>query len=284
MSISARSGDGLAMRGKRASARSDAISSELELTASVGCLRLAGSRAPAVVSRTGGIPTQAETPASDAGTPRHLGGRLLTRHSAARTIAFVSKYIRETEKNLERIFSAADSSNALLCFDEADALFGKRSEVSDSHERYANIEVAYLLQRLEQYPGAVILATNFRRNIDDAFVRRLDFVIDFPFIVLAGAGLSYQTSGPVDVRTYAIGVDELLWRGPVADLGARLPRGGPRRRRGRPRLPGATSSSSPAARSATAHSPPSGLPTRPPGSRCAISFARSPRSTASRAG
>jgi AAA+ superfamily predicted ATPase len=93
----------------------------------------------------------------------------------------VSKYIGETEKNLERIFSAADGSNAILFFDEADALFGKRSEVSDSHDRYANIEVAYLLQRMELYPGAVILATNFRRNIDDAFVRRLDFVVDFPF-------------------------------------------------------------------------------------------------------
>jgi adenylate kinase family enzyme len=93
----------------------------------------------------------------------------------------VSKYIGETEKNLERIFSAADGSNAILFFDEADALFGKRSEVSDSHDRYANIEVSYLLQRMEQYPGAVILATNFRRNIDEAFARRLDFVIDFPF-------------------------------------------------------------------------------------------------------
>jgi len=93
----------------------------------------------------------------------------------------VSKYIGETEKNLERIFTAAEGSNAILFFDEADALFGKRSEVSDSHDRYANIEVAYLLQRMEGYPGAVILATNFRRNIDDAFVRRLDFVIDFPF-------------------------------------------------------------------------------------------------------
>ncbi len=93
----------------------------------------------------------------------------------------VSKYIGETEKNLDRIFSAADGSNAILFFDEADALFGKRSEVSDSHDRYANIEVAYLLQKMEQYAGAVILATNFRRNIDDAFVRRLDFVIDFPF-------------------------------------------------------------------------------------------------------
>jgi ATPase family associated with various cellular activities (AAA) len=93
----------------------------------------------------------------------------------------VSKYIGETEKNLEAIFAAADGSNAILFFDEADALFGKRSEVSDAHDRYANIEVAYLLQRMEAYPGAVILATNFKRNIDDAFIRRLDFVIDFPF-------------------------------------------------------------------------------------------------------
>jgi hypothetical protein len=93
----------------------------------------------------------------------------------------VSKYIGETEKNLERIFAAADGSNAILFFDEADALFGKRSEVSDSHDRYANIEVAYLLQRMDAYPGAVILATNFKRNIDDAFIRRLDFVVDFPF-------------------------------------------------------------------------------------------------------
>jgi hypothetical protein len=93
----------------------------------------------------------------------------------------VSKYIGETEKNLERIFTAADGSNAILFFDEADALFGKRSEVSSSHDRYANLEVAYLLQRMEAYPGAVILATNFRRNLDDAFIRRLDFVIDFAF-------------------------------------------------------------------------------------------------------
>ncbi len=93
----------------------------------------------------------------------------------------VSKYIGETEKNLDRIFEAAIGSNAILFFDEADALFGKRSDVSDAHDRYANIEVAYLLQKMEGYPGAVILATNFRQNIDDAFVRRLDFVIDFPF-------------------------------------------------------------------------------------------------------
>jgi ATPase family associated with various cellular activities (AAA)/Winged helix domain, variant len=95
--------------------------------------------------------------------------------------ATVSKYIGETEKNLDRIFSAAEGSNAILFFDEADALFGRRSDVRDSHDRYANIEVAYLLQRMDSYPGAVILATNFRQNMDDAFLRRLDFLVDFPF-------------------------------------------------------------------------------------------------------
>jgi SpoVK/Ycf46/Vps4 family AAA+-type ATPase len=95
--------------------------------------------------------------------------------------ATVSKYIGETEKNLDRIFSAAEGSNAILFFDEADALFGRRSDVRDSHDRYANIEVSYLLQRMDSYPGAVILATNFRQNMDDAFLRRLDFVVDFPF-------------------------------------------------------------------------------------------------------
>jgi len=91
----------------------------------------------------------------------------------------VSKYIGETEKNLERIFSAAASGDLVLFFDEADALFGKRSEVSDAHDRYANIEVAYLLQRLEAYPGIVILATNLQRNIDDAFLRRISIAVDF---------------------------------------------------------------------------------------------------------
>jgi SpoVK/Ycf46/Vps4 family AAA+-type ATPase len=78
----------------------------------------------------------------------------------------VSKYIGETEKNLERIFSEAASSNAILFFDEADALFGKRSEVRDSHDRYANIEISYLLQRMEAYDGVTILATNLRANLD----------------------------------------------------------------------------------------------------------------------
>jgi AAA+ superfamily predicted ATPase len=93
----------------------------------------------------------------------------------------VSKYIGETEKNLERVFSAAERTNAVLFFDEADALFGKRSEVRDAHDRYANIEIAYLLQRIERYEGLSILATNLRQNLDDAFLRRLHFVVDFPF-------------------------------------------------------------------------------------------------------
>lgn len=93
----------------------------------------------------------------------------------------VSKYIGETEKNLSQIFKEAETSNAILFFDEADALFGKRSEIKDAHDRYANIETGYLLQRLEEYEGVVILASNFRKNIDDSFVRRLQFTVEFPF-------------------------------------------------------------------------------------------------------
>ena len=92
----------------------------------------------------------------------------------------VSKYIGETEKNLEKIFSAARDSDAALFFDEADAIFGARSEVKDAHDRYANIETAYLLQRLEDHEGPVILASNIASNIDQAFLRRLDFVIEVP--------------------------------------------------------------------------------------------------------
>ncbi len=93
----------------------------------------------------------------------------------------VSKYIGETEKNLSQIFTEAETSNSILFFDEADALFGKRSEVKDAHDRYANIETGYLLQRMEEYEGVVILATNFRKNMDEAFVRRLHFTVEFPF-------------------------------------------------------------------------------------------------------
>jgi hypothetical protein len=93
----------------------------------------------------------------------------------------VSKYIGETEKNLRRVFDAAEESGAILLFDEADALFGKRSEVKDSHDRYANIEVSYLLQRMEAYRGLAILTTNQRSALDPAFLRRLRFVVQFPF-------------------------------------------------------------------------------------------------------
>lgn len=93
----------------------------------------------------------------------------------------VSKYIGETEKNLGKIFHEAETSNAILFFDEADALFGKRTEVSDAHDRYANIETSYLLQKMEEYEGVVILATNIRRNMDDAFIRRIRSIVEFPF-------------------------------------------------------------------------------------------------------
>ena len=94
--------------------------------------------------------------------------------------AVVSKYIGETEKNLGRIFAAANSSGAVLFFDEADALFGEHTEVHDSHDRYANIEINYLLQRIEEYAGLAILATGKRTKIDNAFSRRFDFVIHVP--------------------------------------------------------------------------------------------------------
>jgi SpoVK/Ycf46/Vps4 family AAA+-type ATPase len=94
--------------------------------------------------------------------------------------AVVSKYIGETEKNLRRVFAAAEESGAILFFDEADALFGKRGEVKDSHDRYANIDVSYLLQRIEEYAGVVILASNRKDKLSKAFVRRCRFVITIP--------------------------------------------------------------------------------------------------------
>jgi len=91
----------------------------------------------------------------------------------------VSKYIGDTEKNLSQVFDAATNSNAILLFDEADALFGKRSEVKDARDRYANMETSYLLQKMEEYEGIAILTTNFRHNLDEAFTRRLRFIIEF---------------------------------------------------------------------------------------------------------
>jgi len=94
----------------------------------------------------------------------------------------ISKYIGETEKNLEKIFDAAEHKNWILFFDEADALFGKRTNVGDAHDRYANQEAAYLLQRMEKYNGLVILATNMKNNIDEAFTRRFQTIISFPLL------------------------------------------------------------------------------------------------------
>ncbi len=110
--------------------------------------------------------------------------------------AVVSKYIGETEKNLERLFSAAESSGAILLFDEADALFGKRSEVKDSHDRYANIELAYLLQRMEAYGGLSILTSNLRASLDRAFLRRIRFVVQFPYPDIAQRNEIWQRIFP----------------------------------------------------------------------------------------
>lgn len=111
--------------------------------------------------------------------------------------AVVSKYIGETEKNLDRVFAAAANANAVLFFDEADALFGKRSEVKDAHDRYANIEIAYLLQKIEQFDGVAILATNLKQNLDEAFTRRLTFCINFAFPEQAERLRLWQTLWPI---------------------------------------------------------------------------------------
>ncbi|CAG0930529.1 ATP-dependent zinc metalloprotease FtsH [Thermoflexales bacterium] len=113
--------------------------------------------------------------------------------------AVVSKYIGETEKNLRRLFDAAEDGGAILFFDEADALFGKRSEVKDSHDRYANIEINYLLQRMEAYRGLAILATNLKSALDQAFMRRLRFSVNFPFPSAAERKVIWQKVFPPQV-------------------------------------------------------------------------------------
>ncbi|MFE6165504.1 ATP-binding protein [Streptomyces sp. NPDC056486] len=124
--------------------------------------------------------------AGDSGTGKTLSAEVIAADLGVdlyvvQLSSIVDKYVGETEKNLERIFTEADRTDAVLLFDEADAVFGKRSEVKDSHDRYANMESAYLLQRLESFDGIALLTTNLRANIDDAFTRRLDLVVDFPF-------------------------------------------------------------------------------------------------------
>jgi SpoVK/Ycf46/Vps4 family AAA+-type ATPase len=108
----------------------------------------------------------------------------------------VSKWIGETEKNLAAAFDAAERTQAVLLFDEADALFGKRTEVSDAHDRYANLETAYLLSRMERFEGLAILSTNLRQNIDPAFVRRLEFVVEFDEPSAAGRAALWQCHLP----------------------------------------------------------------------------------------
>jgi hypothetical protein len=123
----------------------------------------------------------------------------------------VSKYIGETEKNLAKIFHEAESSNAILFFDEADALFGKRTQISDAHDRYANIETSYLLQRMEEYEGMAILATNLRDNMDEAFTRRLRFIVEFPFPDATGRQAIWRKHIP---RQAPVGDDlDFAWLG-----------------------------------------------------------------------
>jgi hypothetical protein len=121
----------------------------------------------------------------------------------------VSKYIGETEKNLRRVFDAAEEGGSILLFDEADALFGKRSEVKDSHDRYANIEVSYLLQRMETYRGLAILTTNLKDAIDTAFMRRIRFIVQFPFPEAAHRREIWSKIFPVQTPVEGIDFDKL---------------------------------------------------------------------------
>jgi hypothetical protein len=121
----------------------------------------------------------------------------------------VSKYIGETEKNLRRVFDAAEDGGAILFFDEADALFGKRGEVKDSHDRYANIQINYLLQRMESYRGLAVLATNRKGDLDPAFLRRIRFVVNFPFPEAAQRAEIWRRVFPRQTPTEGLDIDQL---------------------------------------------------------------------------
>lgn len=147
--------------------------------------------------------------AGPSGTGKTLAAEILANHLNLDLYRIdlsgvVSKYIGETEKNLRKVFDTAEQSGAILFFDEADALFGKRSEVKDSHDRYANIEINYLLQRMEEYRGLAILATNRKSHLDQAFMRRLRFLVDFPFPDAAYRARIWQQVFPAQAA-----VDEL---------------------------------------------------------------------------
>jgi hypothetical protein len=152
--------------------------------------------------------------AGDSGTGKTMAAEVLASHLKLDLYridlsAVVSKYIGETEKNLRRLFDVAEDCGAILFFDEADALFGKRSEVKDSHDRYANIEINYLLQRMEAYRGLAILATNVKSALDPAFLRRLRFIVNFPFPGVAERKSIWQKVFPAGVPTEGLDFDRL---------------------------------------------------------------------------
>lgn len=152
--------------------------------------------------------------AGESGTGKTMGAEVLANDLDLNLYridlsAVVSKYIGETEKNLRRLFDAAEQGGAILFFDEADALFGKRSEVRDSHDRYANIEINYLLQRIESFSGLSILATNMRSALDTAFLRRLRFVVNFPFPSAKERRAIWEKAWPPQVPREGLDYDRL---------------------------------------------------------------------------
>ncbi len=152
--------------------------------------------------------------AGESGTGKTMGAEVLANDLDLNLYridlsAVVSKYIGETEKNLRRLFDAAEQGGAILFFDEADALFGKRSEVRDSHDRYANIEINYLLQRIESFNGLSILATNMRSALDTAFLRRLRFVVNFPFPSAKERRAIWERAWPPQVPREGLDYDRL---------------------------------------------------------------------------
>lgn len=152
--------------------------------------------------------------AGESGTGKTMAAEVVANHLRLNLYridlsAVVSKYIGETEKNLRRLFDAAEDGGAILFFDEADALFGKRSEVKDSHDRYANIEVNYLLQRMESFGGLAILASNMKSALDGAFLRRLRFVVNFPFPGAAERKAIWEKAFPAETPTFGLDFDRL---------------------------------------------------------------------------
>jgi SpoVK/Ycf46/Vps4 family AAA+-type ATPase len=128
----------------------------------------------------------------------------------------VNKYIGETEKNLKRVFDSADVSDMILFFDEADSLFGRRTEVSNAHDRYANLEISYLLERMERFKGLAILATNRKKDLDEAFLRRLRYVIDFPLPGIEQRKRIWQQVVPANADSSELDFDFLAKQFPLA--------------------------------------------------------------------